>query len=105
MTNFHDFLEKRLKDPEFKKEYEALDPEFSIIQTIINARNSGMTQEELAEKTGLTQRDISRFENGNANPSLKTLKRLAEGMGMTLKLEFVPGTIKEGKNGNQCNGH
>ena len=39
---------------------------------------------------GITQGDISRLENGNANPSLKTLQRLAEGMGMTLKLEFIP---------------
>ena len=93
MTNFNDFLEKRLKDPNFKKEYDALEPEFSIIQAIIDARkNAGMTQKELAEKTGITQGDISRLENGSANPSLKTLQRLAEGMGMTLKLEFVPST-------------
>ncbi len=93
MTNFNDFLEKRLKDPNFKKEYDALEPEFSIIQAIIDARkNAGMTQKELAEKTGITQGDISRLENGSANPSLKTLQRLAEGMGMTLKLEFVPTT-------------
>ena len=49
-----------------------------------------MTQKELAEKTGITQGDISRLENGNANPSLRTLLRLAEGMGMKLRLEFVP---------------
>ena len=91
MTNFNDFLNEQLKDPEFKKEYDALEPEFSIIQAIIDARkNSGMTQKDLAEKTGITQGDISRLENGSANPSLKTLQRLAEGMGMTLKLEFVP---------------
>ena len=91
MTKFNDFLNEQLKDPEFKKEYDALAPEFSIIQAIIDARkNSGMTQKDLAEKTGITQGDISRLENGSANPSLKTLQRLAEGMGMTLKLEFVP---------------
>ncbi len=91
MTNFNDFLEERLKDPNFKKEYDALEPEFNIIQAMIDAREStGMTQKELAEKTGITQADISRLENGNANPSLKTLQRLAEGMGMTLKLEFIP---------------
>jgi transcriptional regulator with XRE-family HTH domain len=91
MTKFNDFLNEQLKDPEFKKEYDALEPEFSIIQAIIDARkNSGMTQKDLAEKTGITQGDISRLENGSANPSLKTLQRLAEGMGMTLKLEFVP---------------
>ena len=91
MTNFNDFLNEQLKDPDFKKEYDALAPEFSIIQAIIDARKStGMTQKDLAEKTGITQGDISRLENGSANPSLKTLQRLAEGMGMTLKLEFVP---------------
>ena len=91
MTKFNDFLNEQLQDPEFKKEYEALKPEFSIIQAIIDARkNAGMTQKDLAEKTGITQGDISRLENGSANPSLKTLQRLAEGMGMTLKLEFVP---------------
>lgn len=91
MTNFKDFLNEQLKDQNFKKEYDALRPEMAIIQAIIDARNkTGMTQKELAEKTGITQADISRLENGNANPSLKTLQRLAEGMGMTLKLEFVP---------------
>ena len=93
MTNFNDFLNEQLKDPDFKKEYDALAPEFSIIQAIIDARKStGMTQKDLAEKTGITQGDISRLETGSANPSLKTLQRLAEGMGMTLKLEFVPVT-------------
>ena len=91
MTNFNDFLKEQLEDPEFKKEYDALRPEFAIIQAIIDARKkSGMTQKDLAERTGIAQSDISKLENGSANPSLKTLQRLAEGMGMTLKLEFVP---------------
>lgn len=49
-----------------------------------------LTQQQLAEATGIAQADISRLENGTGNPSLRTLKRLAAGMGMTLKLEFVP---------------
>ena len=62
-----------------------------IIQAFIEARRiSGMTQKELSDLTGIAQGDISKLENGSANPSLKTLHRLAEGMGMTLKLEFVP---------------
>ena len=64
-----------------------------IIQALIEARRiSGMTQKELSALTGIAQGDISKLENGSANPSLKTLQRLAEGMGMTLKLEFVPVT-------------
>ena len=49
-----------------------------------------LTQKELAMRTGIAQADISKLENGNANPSLRTLQRLAEGLGMKLKVEFVP---------------
>ncbi len=62
-----------------------------IIQTLIEARRaSGLTQKELSELTGIAQGDISKLETGNANPSLRTLIRLAEGMGMQLKVEFCP---------------
>lgn len=91
MTNFNDLLAEQMKDEEFKKEYEALEPEFAIIQAIIDARTkSGVTQKELSERTGIAQSDISKLENGNANPSLRTLQRLASGMGYKLRLEFIP---------------
>ena len=77
-TNFDDFLKEQLKDPELKKEWDALQPEMTIIQAIIDARrNSGLTQKELSKRTGIAQGDISKLENGNANPSLHTLQRLA----------------------------
>ena len=86
---YKEFLAEQLKDPEFKAEYDTLEPEFAIIQAIIDARKaSGLTQKQLAEKTGIAQADISKLEHGNANPSLKTLQRLAAGMGMKLKIEF-----------------
>ena len=91
MSDFEKYLAERMKDPAFKAEYDALEPEFSIIQAMIDARKaSGLTQQQLAEKTGIAQADISKLENGSANPSLRTLRRLAAGMGMQLKLEFVP---------------
>ena len=90
MRRFEDYLNEKLKDHEFKKEYDALEPEFAIIQAMIDARKeSGLTQKELSERTGIAQSDISKLERGNANPSLRTLQRLAEGMGMKLKIEFV----------------
>lgn len=76
---------------EFKKERETLEPEFSVIQAMIDARKStGLTQKQLSEKTGISQADISKLESGNANPSLRTLQRLASGMGMKVKIEFQP---------------
>lgn len=90
MTKFNDFLKEELKAPEFKAEYDALEPEFAIIQAMIDARKEcGLTQKELSAKTGIAQADISKLEKGNANPSLRTLKRLAAGMGRTLKVEFA----------------
>lgn len=90
MTNFNDYLAQQLENPDFRGEYEALEPEFAIIQAIIDARKScGITQKELSQKSGIAQGDISKLENGNANPSLRTLQRLAEAMGKTLKIEFI----------------
>lgn len=58
---------------------------------MIDARKaSGLTQKQLAEKTGIAQADISKLKNGKANLLLRTLQRLAEGMGMHIRLEFVP---------------
>lgn len=50
----------------------------------------GLTQKELSEKVHIYQGDISKIERGNANPSVQTLQRLAEGVGMKLKIEFIP---------------
>lgn len=91
MTRFEDFLAEQLKDPEVKAEYDALEPEFTLMQAIIDARKqTGMTQKQLSEKTGIAQSDISKLESGNGNPSLKTIQRLAAGLGMKVKIEFQP---------------
>ena len=91
MKTLNDMLEKQLNDEEFRKEYETIQPEIDIIKALMDARNSlNLTQKELAERTGINQADISKIENGTRNPSLNLLKRLADGMGMTLKIEFIP---------------
>ena len=89
--NFRETLNEQLRDPEFKAEWDALEPERQIMRAIVEGRDEqALTQKQLSEMTGITQADISRFENGTGNPSLRTLKRLAEGLGMSLKVEFGP---------------
>ena len=91
MSSYREYKNKALQDPELNKEYDALQPEYDIIQAMIDARaQQNMTQKELSNKTGITQADISRIENGTRNPSLSMVKKLAWGLGMQLKLEFVP---------------
>ena len=90
-NSFDSFLQECLKNPEVRAEYDALAPEVAIVNAMIQARKrTGMTQKDLAKATGIYQGDISKLERGCGNPSLKTLQRLAAGMGMKLKLEFVP---------------
>ena len=71
---YDDYLQEQLKNPDVKKEWDDLQPEMDVIRAMI----------------GIDQADISKLENGTKNPSLKLLKRLAHGMGMQLKIEFVP---------------
>lgn len=95
MTSYEAFRKELLNDPEVAAEYEALEPEFDIIRSLMEARISqNMTQKELSERTGITQADISRIENGTRNPSLSMLKRLAKGLGCRLKVEFIPNQAK-----------
>ncbi len=89
--NFRETLNEQMKNPEFKQEWDLLEAEFSIAMAMLDARKAtGLTQKELAVRTGISQSDISQLENGTADPSLKTLQRLADGMGMRLRLEFIP---------------
>ena len=91
MKTLNNMLSEQLKDEEFRKEYEAIQPEMNVIRAIVDARTSqNLTQKELAERTGINQADISKLENGTRNPSVNLLKRLADGMGMALRIEFVP---------------
>lgn len=95
MSDFRNYLSEQLNNPEFEKEWNALEPEFNTIQALIDARKrKNLTQKQLAERTGIDQADISKIETGNANPSLQMLKRLADGMDMILRLEFIPKSPK-----------
>ena len=91
MSEFQELLQEQLKDPDFKKEWDDIQPEMDVIRAMIDARiEQNLTQKELAARTGIGQADISKLENGTRNPSLKLLKKLASGLGMQLKIEFVP---------------
>ena len=82
MVKFDDFLQQELtNDEELKKEYEALEIEYQLKQALIEIRKGQkMTQKELAALTGIHQSDISKIENGTANPTVKVLQRLAKGL-------------------------
>ena len=79
-----------MKDPEFRKEWEAQELEYQTQEELIKARIAcNMTQPELAEKSGIRQSNISRIENGNAVPRLDTLCALASAMGKKIRIAIV----------------
>ena len=104
MSDYRKSLEKNMKDPEFRKEWDALELEYQVQAELIRARTetkmtqaelirarteTKMTQAELAEKSGIRQSNISRIENGNALPRLDTLEALAHAMGKQLRISIV----------------
>lgn len=89
MSDFRNFVNEQLQDPEFNKEYEAARPEYELTRSLIAARiAAGMTQKELAEKSGVRQSNISRIENGSCIPTLTTLMALAQALGKKLRISL-----------------
>ena len=91
--NFKEYQKEVMKDPEFVKAYEELQPNMDFVKAIIDARiKQNLSQKELSKLTGINQSEISKLESGERNPSIKLLQRLADGMGLTLKISFVSKT-------------
>ncbi|WP_029071040.1 helix-turn-helix domain-containing protein [Kandleria vitulina] len=95
MKTFNDVLNEQMQNNEFKKEYEDIQPGMNVIRAIVDARTSqNLTQKELDIRSGITQADISCIENGTRNPSLAMVKRIAKGVGMQVKIEFIYDSMK-----------
>ena len=91
MTKLADLHKKWMKDPEYRREYEALEEEFALASAIIEARSrAGLTQEELAARMETSQSAIARLESGRMIPSGGTLKRFAKATGTRLRISFEP---------------
>ena len=81
--------DKWFKNPNFVREYEALEEEFALAAALIKARaDAGLTQEELAQRMGTTQSAIARLEGGKSRPSTTTLAKVAKATGTKLRVSF-----------------
>ena len=91
MSDLKNYLKQQLKNKNFKKEWESLQPEMELIRTIVKARiDKKITQKELSIMSGINQADISKIETGTRKPSLKILEKIANALDMVIKVEFVP---------------
>jgi transcriptional regulator with XRE-family HTH domain len=90
VTDMRDMHKRWMKDPAYRKDYDALEGEFALAGTLIRARaDAGLTQEELAERMGTKQEVVARWEGGKVMPSTRTLTRLAKATGTRLQISFA----------------
>jgi len=82
-----DWLEQQLDDPDFRAEYEALEPAFQIARLRMKR---GLTQQELAERIGTQQPSIARIESGRFRPSMAMLERIASALDADLRVTLTP---------------
>jgi ribosome-binding protein aMBF1 (putative translation factor) len=96
MTSLKDLKASLLKDPGVRKEYDALEGEFALIDAVAQARlRAGLSQAQLAKRMKTTQSTIARLESGRGRPSTRTLSRFAKATGHRLKISFEPVKAKK----------
>ncbi len=87
-NSFKNFKKEVLKDKETKRYYDELGFEFELIRLLIEKRNKkGLTQKELAEKSGTKQSAIARLESGKYNPSLSFLNKIAKALDIKIRVD------------------
>ncbi|AKX95755.1 transcriptional regulator [Moorella thermoacetica] len=90
-TTFREHLKEQLQDPQFQKAWEETELAYQVARAVIKLRlDYGLTQEELAQKTGVPQSVISRLESGRHLPSLRSLEKISKKLGLQIRLDFIP---------------
>ncbi len=89
--NWKEHKKRLLEDPEFKKEYDILEPEYKLASSLIRLRLAkGLTQEQLAGLLNTKQESIARLESGNSLPSLSTVRKVAQALDAELEINLRP---------------
>ena len=91
MSKVADLHKKWSEDPEYRKAYDGLGPEFEIARSLIEARTCAkLTQAELAQRMNTTQSVVARLESGRTRPSTRTLEKIAQATRTRLRISFDP---------------
>jgi len=84
-----DYRRQLLEDPEVAAAHRRLQPKLELGRQILDLRlQRGWTQRELAQRAGTRQANISRLENAQLNPSVDTLQRIADALGVQLAVSL-----------------
>jgi len=91
LKNMSDSFKELTKDkPELKEIYDDEDPVYELRKKILKLRiDKGLSQEELAKRAGTKQAVISRIENGESEPRIETVKKIAKVLDKEVKINLV----------------
>lgn len=90
MRTLNDRIADDMKDPEFAAEWNNLQEMKELGKEMAELRiEQGLSQAELAKSVDMKQANISKIEAGETSPTVRTLQRLANGLGKTLEIRFV----------------
>ncbi len=90
LESVNEHLKEKLKDPYFKELHELEEQKLAIVKRIIDYRiKNDLTQEQLAQKAGITQQHISKIENGEFS-NVATLEKVLLFIGYTVRIQAVP---------------
>jgi len=89
--NWKEHKKQLMRDPDFREQYEALEPEYKLAAAVIRLRLArGLTQAELADLLNTKQESIARLESGNSLPSLSTVRKVADALDADLEINLRP---------------
>jgi DNA-binding XRE family transcriptional regulator len=97
-NRFQDHLDEQLKDPEFRVLYERQREALRIGMEVVRRRRAlRLTQAQLAREVGTSEAAISRLESGDANATVRTLRRIASALRADWHHRLVPTTSEPGR--------
>jgi transcriptional regulator with XRE-family HTH domain len=89
------FMERNLRDPEFAARWAESLPTIDLAVNICRVREErGLTQKQLAEAAGLSQPRITEIERSDANPTLLTITRIANALGVRVERLFADTSVR-----------
>lgn len=98
MKTLNEYVERQLENPEFAEAWREGEGECQAMRALVLARTeSGLSQRELSDRAGVPQKTISLIETADTNTTVRTLSKLAQGMGKVLRISFEDRGLDEGE--------
>lgn len=95
-VTWEEYMEERLRDPEYAALWAESLPRIDLAVNVCLLRlERGLSQKQLAEAAGLSQPRITEIERSDANPTLLTITRIANALGVRVERLFADKPVRD----------